>query len=80
MLEECRICLIRLKEECFNEFRILFYRVEGKKRCIEVSFRFPKVINGIGETVLWREDRVICFSHLLLLICTDDCCCLFLFE
>ena len=30
-----------------------------ERGCIEVAFRFSKVINGIGDTILWRRDRII---------------------
>ena len=59
MLEECRICSIRLGEEYIDRFSILLCGVGWKKGCIEVAFRFSKVINGIGDTILWRRDRII---------------------
>ena len=59
MLEECRISSIQFGEECVDGFNIMFCGVEWKKRCIEVAFLFSKVVNGIGDRILWRKGRII---------------------
>ena len=48
-------------------YLVLFFLVNFKKRGSLVGFLFSKVSNGIGETILWRIDRMIFFIVLILL-------------